>query len=1169
MKAFIPFITYLFKVSIFSYLVFSTSSFATTFAPQECNSGGGYSYLNSFVRVEDYASVAFTTTKDIVLDDITVSGLAAFDYTGANAASFKFELVHKAPGLDGAYEPLGAVIDDLGTIQSQDPAQIYTLHSDQVIPGGSIFFLKITPQVPIYESSMYIFMIEGCYCTTPRCGTENDDLKLGDEDHGNGTSKNSIIYREGGDTSLGIFTDSYYKGITFNYSEAQPGKDYSDAPISTTNYGSADHTITSGVQLGTTVTTEEVAYDTATADGDQDDGITLPATFLQGNSHTITATVAGANGYLQGWIDWNGDGDFADSGEQIITNKEDLSATGQITTTLQVPTDSIKGITYARFRWSTTYDLNTTDPASDGEVEDYLITIEGDNDRDGIDDKNDIDDDNDGILDIVECPAVSICIEDQDLDGIPNHYDLDVDNDGIPDNIEAQRSTSYIPPSGIDSDGNGLDDAYEVTPGSGEGLTPVDTDSDNTPDYTDLDSDNDAIFDIKESGSALPDSNEDGMTDNAVGLNGLDNTIDTSDDYADPGAKIDNPLTAPYTLLDTDNNALENDPMVKDLDFRQVGCIDCDIAMGCAITSGEVSEVNIAVGQKIKTGDLLIVPSTQLDPDAGHVKAFKLNEDGEKSTVAEWDAALKMTVTQRRSKLLSTENNQLVPINNLSNTSLAVATIAEASTIKEYTLDPSYNGGTYLAGRQSGSLLGAISRGHSLSIISNNAQTALILKDPSYGSFAQSYISQRKQQVLFTSDDGFLYSTNYDTGELLWGWTPASIAKEFKNYTSFTNKHWMRGSVSVVDAKDSAGKFGTYIVGSYQSGLGHYVLKYNDSDTTTMQLESVISDLDLSGSYTAGVDNGTKVFFTDQQGLLYMAFTMMKADNSTTLFIQSVTDNSVDYRIDLNAKVTSKLLVTKDYHSRYAPSAHSLYIGLENGNVIFASLLSTSGDLNPKTTIEQALTQTAIATMESTNSSGIEYLGIVKLGKSYYLRTQTDHRLTIHRYDASQNKWLPLWTSFAGGAGSWDAQQQYTAASNPLATLQNDHPIIPINGGVQGLPVDAVITGEAYLVAGNIVLPITLDNNPTCHAYYYLFSLSDGSFPTSSFKTTTGNTIDTHIDLGNGSASSLELAEIPAKGDLIGYGNVDQNNDGSVGVPETFVIHDSVITGVRSWRIIE
>ena len=110
--------------------------------------------------------------------------------------------------------------------------------------------------------------------------------------------------------------------------------DYGDAPIS---YGSADHTIdlvkTGGVYqryiyLGTSVDPEDAYQDSATADGDDinqtnvlspsndENGVTFP-TLIPGEQVSIPfeVTIEGAGfAFVNAWIDWNGDGDFADTG---------------------------------------------------------------------------------------------------------------------------------------------------------------------------------------------------------------------------------------------------------------------------------------------------------------------------------------------------------------------------------------------------------------------------------------------------------------------------------------------------------------------------------------------------------------------------------------------------------------------------------------------------------------------------------------------------------------------------------------------------------------------------------------------------------------------------------------------------------------------------------------
>ncbi len=124
-----------------------------------------------------------------------------------------------------------------------------------------------------------------------------------------------------------------------------------------------------------------------------------------------------------------------------------------------------------------------------------------DTDGDGVQNATDIDDDNDGIIDTVEDKNAdgdnnhTTQPTDTDNDGIPDYLDIDSDNDGILDNVEAQTTANFMAPYGVDVDGNGLDDRYEVTPGSCGGLIPVDTEGDTIPDYLDVDSDNDGILD--------------------------------------------------------------------------------------------------------------------------------------------------------------------------------------------------------------------------------------------------------------------------------------------------------------------------------------------------------------------------------------------------------------------------------------------------------------------------------------------------------------------------------------------------------------------------------------------------------------------------------------------------------------------------------------------------
>ncbi len=135
------------------------------------------------------------------------------------------------------------------------------------------------------------------------------------------------------------------------------------------------------------------------------------------------------------------------------------------------------------------YSIRANDSAPYNHTESDWVTVPDlDLDDDGI--LNSVEDENpDGDNDPSTHPT------DTDGDGIPNYLDIDSDNDGVIDNIESQTTSGYIPPSGEDTDGNGLDDAYEETPGSCNGIDPIDTDGDGVDDYVDIDSDNDGIID--------------------------------------------------------------------------------------------------------------------------------------------------------------------------------------------------------------------------------------------------------------------------------------------------------------------------------------------------------------------------------------------------------------------------------------------------------------------------------------------------------------------------------------------------------------------------------------------------------------------------------------------------------------------------------------------------
>jgi len=190
--------------------------------------------------------------------------------------------------------------------------------------------------------------------------------------------------------------------------------DYGDAPAS---YGYAAHSLpvfanTNNLAfLGTNVDDDDdiVAQaavgnalgddnDTDNDPGNDDDGVTVGGAGLQGHDFAIGDTVtidvmpgsdvAGSNGFLNAWIDFNGDGDFSDAGEQIAADVPGTAGTA-ISLSVTVPSTGYSGNSYARFRYSVNggdgpandvfnqNSITNDEEAFTGEVEDYQIQLLG------------------------------------------------------------------------------------------------------------------------------------------------------------------------------------------------------------------------------------------------------------------------------------------------------------------------------------------------------------------------------------------------------------------------------------------------------------------------------------------------------------------------------------------------------------------------------------------------------------------------------------------------------------------------------------------------------------------------------------------------------------------------------------------------------------------------
>ena len=162
--------------------------------------------------------------------------------------------------------------------------------------------------------------------------------------------------------------------------------------VPTTDFGDwngtadAASTASSNLRLGALADTEFTSTRNAAATGDDttgsddEDGVSLPTRLNLGASGSIIATITnntGATGYLNAWVDFNGNGSFSDSGEQIATNTTVVTASNGVTRTMTftTPSGAKPGQRGVRVRLTSVQNPGPTGTVGTGEVEDYLVTI--------------------------------------------------------------------------------------------------------------------------------------------------------------------------------------------------------------------------------------------------------------------------------------------------------------------------------------------------------------------------------------------------------------------------------------------------------------------------------------------------------------------------------------------------------------------------------------------------------------------------------------------------------------------------------------------------------------------------------------------------------------------------------------------------------------------------
>ncbi|MDD5280751.1 type IV pilin biogenesis protein [Acidithiobacillus sp.] len=444
-----------------------------------------------------------------------------------------------------------------------------------------------------------------------------------------------------------------------------------------------------------------------------------------------------------------------------------------------------------------------------------------------------------------------------------------------------------------------------------------------------------------------------------------------------------------------------------------------------------------------------------------------------------------------------------------------------ASTIANYTIDPSISSGIYLGGRQSGWYMGlpTSTPPQVLTAPDNGQLLGAGGTTNSYLEFAQ-LRAGRQNAVLFSDNDGFLYAMGYDnTGspKLLWGWMPQGLLPQLQHYNTFWQGTNMQGGFHSVDATNGANpaQWHTYVVGSAANGGILYDLQL--TGTTVPDLSQTVWEDDLGGNYSQPQPSNPVFYQYQTPGTTNFGQTWaLWAVNHT------VNGTKTSYLIGVNVGTGQSFQDTLHFNNTATPyidASGNLYLGDSSGNVYEISSSTLQNLLTPGTaslTLAKDFVNNAAignyssawsGSLSGSNPGEVQYIGGSYYQGKNYLRVQGPNGITI--FSQLNGTWSPVWSAYAGGAGIWSsgAFTTQTSSANPPITA---------------LPAGSVVSAPALINSGAVILPVTVPPSAnTCgnsNAYYYLYALNNGIFPSGTFTNSTGVAITSALFVGYGTA---------------------------------------------------
>ena len=493
--------------------------------------------------------------------------------------------------------------------------------------------------------------------------------------------------------------------------------------------------------------------------------------------------------------------------------------------------------------------------------------------------------------------------------------------------------------------------------------------------------------------------------------------------------------------------------------------------------------------------------TTMPSPLAGHVKAYAVSATGTPAGAASWDAGALMTTALRTPALLAAKaDNSIVPLGNVDAAAFALtvtACVPNVNTVVNYTINPShvYSTCNYLAGREPGWFLGAFSTQNTGKYVGAPAAGLLTQRYATYKTYARS-LAARAPMLMFTSNDGFLYAIDAASGALRWGWTTRNILSKLQNYSTFPASGAANGGFAVVDAQDGGGSWGSYVVGSMQSGAEHYSIKLD----ATGKPGNVVYDKLVAGGSSPG-DNAVATGAGPARQPVLVAYVGSAA---YALYVVNVGTTSTFYEVNVatGATTSSVLGFTASAALHLNPASNQLWFGGADGSIWAATVITGNA------VADLALTQTQKIGNSVSPTSGAAVKPLLNVGYTEvdgapYAWALAAGQLTV--FGVTTRGWTPLW------AATTVAGYKYIAVTSSWVAT----------AGMATLTAGSVVSDQPITIGSSSLLVPVFAGGAACSAgtgYYDFFDLRSGGFPTSLPITSNGVAITGPLNIGPGPA---------------------------------------------------